>query len=90
VDSPHKESDLIGQSVDLDLLSLSPQMGVRIMEILGRKGKIQSQQWTRDREREIERERESGRSNQHKGEKGDLLYPPKQNLTIGIRIIKNS
>ena len=37
MDSPHKERDLIGQDVDLDLLSLFPQMGARIMEGLGRK-----------------------------------------------------
>ena len=29
---PHKEGNLFGEDVDLDLLSLFPQMGARIME----------------------------------------------------------
>ena len=39
VDSPHKERDLIGQDVDLDLLSLFPQIGARIMEGVKKKSK---------------------------------------------------
>jgi hypothetical protein len=31
-DSPHRERDLIGRIVDLDLISLFPQIGARIME----------------------------------------------------------
>jgi hypothetical protein len=34
---PHKERDLIGGKVDLDLLSLFPQIGARIIEGLRRK-----------------------------------------------------
>ena len=43
--SPHKERDLIGEDVDLDLLSLFPQMGARIMEGLGRKEAQEDQEW---------------------------------------------
>ena len=38
--SPHLERIWIGGNVDLDLLSLFPQMGARIMEGLVRKGKL--------------------------------------------------
>ena len=63
VDSPHKERDLIGQDVDVDLLSLFPQIGARIMERLEGEEASQGQQWSI----------ESRRSNQPLGKKGGLL-----------------
>jgi hypothetical protein len=49
VDSPHKERDLIGQDVDVDLLSLFPQIGARIMVGLEGDKASQGQQWSRER-----------------------------------------
>jgi hypothetical protein len=43
--SPHKERDLIGEDVILDLLSLFPQKGERIMDGLGERKLIVGQQW---------------------------------------------
>jgi hypothetical protein len=37
---PHKEEKVIGENVDLDLLSLFPQKDARIMGGMGRKGKL--------------------------------------------------
>jgi hypothetical protein len=40
IGSPHIEEIIIGGNVDLDLLSLFPQKDARIMEEMGRKGKL--------------------------------------------------
>jgi hypothetical protein len=42
---------LIGQDVDLDLLSLFPQIGARIMDELEGDEASQGQLWSRERER---------------------------------------
>ena len=44
-ESPHKERDLIGENVDLDLLYFFPQMGARTMKGLGRKESQEGQEW---------------------------------------------
>ena len=68
VDSPHKERDLIGQDVDLDLLSLFPQMGARIMEGLRDRASFSSSTME---------ERESERSTSPRRKKGGIYTPRK-------------
>jgi hypothetical protein len=40
IGSPHLEEKMIGENVDLDLISLFPQKDARIMGGMGRKGKL--------------------------------------------------
>ncbi len=73
VDSTHKERDLIGQDVDLDLLSLFPQMGARIMEGLRDRASFSSSTME---------ERESERSHNPRRKKGGI-YTPQENRAVG-------
>src|SRR5215217_468456 len=65
-DSPHKERDLIGRNVDLDLLFLFPQKDSRSIGGVEGKGSSQGQQWWRA---------QRGRGSCPRKKKGGLKYP---------------
>jgi hypothetical protein len=72
IGSPHIEEIMIGQNVDLDLLSLFPQKDARIMGGMERKGKLFKVNNRGER---------NGRANLQMRKKG-LYIAPARNLTV--------
>jgi hypothetical protein len=75
VDSPHKERDLIGRNVDLDLLFLFPQKDSRSIGGVEGKGSSQGQQWWRA---------QRGRGSCPRRKKGGLNTPSHRNMTVWV------